>query len=99
MLYVILGHDAPGALDIRRRVRSRHLERIGTLVEAGRVAIAGPCPAVDSPDPGSAGFSGSLIVAEFESIQAARDWIAGDPYVTEGVFDSYEVKPFVRVLP
>ena len=99
MLYVILGHDAPGALDIRRRVRSRHLERIGALVEAGRVAIAGPCPAVDSPEPGSAGFSGSLIVAEFESIQAARDWIAGDPYVTEGVFDSYEVKPFVRVLP
>jgi uncharacterized protein len=99
MLYVILGHDAPGALDIRRRVRSRHLERIGALVEAGRIAIAGPCPAVDSPDPGSAGFSGSLIVAEFESIQAARDWIAGDPYVTEGVFGSYEVKPFVQVLP
>jgi uncharacterized protein YciI len=99
MLYVILGHDAPGALDIRRRVRARHLERIGELVEAGRVAIAGPCPAVDSPDPGSAGFSGSLIVADFESIQAARDWIAGDPYVTEGVFDSYEVKPFVQVLP
>ena len=99
MLYVILGHDAPGALEIRRRVRARHLERIGMLAEAGRVALAGPCPAVDSADPGSAGFSGSLIVAEFESLEAARDWIAGDPYVTEGVFESFEVKPFVRVLP
>jgi uncharacterized protein YciI len=99
MLYVILGHDAPGALEIRRRVRSRHLERISVLVEAGRVALAGPCPAVDSIDPGSAGFSGSLIVAEFESLEAARDWIAGDPYVTDGVFESFEVKPFVRVLP
>jgi hypothetical protein len=99
MLYVILGHDAPGALEIRRRVRSRHLERINALAAAGRVAVAGPCPAVDSPDPGSAGFSGSLIVAEFASLQAARDWIDGDPYVTEGVFDSVEVRPFVRILP
>ena len=99
MLYVILGHDAPGALEIRKRVRARHLERIGVLAQAGRVALAGPCPAVDSVDPGSAGFTGSLIVAEFDSIAAARDWIAGDPYVTDGVFDSYEVRPFVRVLP
>ena len=99
MLYVILGHDAPGALEIRKRVRARHLERIGVLAQAGRVALAGPCPAVDSSDPGSAGFTGSLIVAEFDSIAAARDWIAGDPYVTDGVFDSYEVRPFVRVLP
>ena len=99
MLYVILGHDAPGALEIRRRVRARHLERIGELCEGGRVALAGPCPAVDSADPGSAGFSGSLIVAEFDSLEAARDWIAGDPYVTEGVFESVEVRPFVRVLP
>lgn len=99
MLYMILGRDAPGALEIRRRVRARHLERIAVLVDAGRVALAGPCPAVDSPEPGSAGFAGSLIVAEFESLEAARDWIAGDPYVTEGVFDSFEVKPFIRVLP
>jgi len=99
MLYVILGYDAPGALEIHRRVRPSHLERIRMLAEAGRVALAGPCPAVDSADPGSAGFSGSLIVAEFESLEAARDWIAGDPYVTEGVFESFEVRPFVRVLP
>lgn len=99
MLYVIFGHDAPGALEIRRRVRARHLDRIGALVEAGRIALAGPCPTVDSPDPGGAGFSGSLIVAEFDSLEDARDWIAGDPYVTEGVFDSFEVRPFIRVLP
>jgi uncharacterized protein YciI len=99
MLYMIFGHDAPGALEIRRRVRARHLERIAALVDAGRVALAGPCPAVDSPDPGSSGFTGSLIVAEFESLEAAREWIAGDPYVTEGVFHSVEVKPFIRVLP
>lgn len=99
MLYVILGHDAPGALETRRRVRARHLERISALSDAGRVALAGPCPAVDSADPGGAGFTGSLIVAEFESLEAARAWIAGDPYVTEGVFESFEVRPFVRVLP
>jgi uncharacterized protein YciI len=99
MLYVILGHEAPDALDIRRRVRSQHLERIGALASAGRVALAGPCPAVDAADPGNAGYSGSLIVAEFESLQAARDWIADDPYVTEGVFESFEVRPFVQVLP
>jgi uncharacterized protein len=99
MLYVILGRDAPGALEIRRRVRARHLERIGVLAQSGRVALAGPCPAVDSVDPGSAGFSGSLIVAEFESIEAAQNWIAGDPYVTEGVFEAVEVKPFLQVLP
>jgi len=99
MLYVILGKDAPGALEIRRRVRARHLERIRAMADAGRIAIAGPCPAVDAPDPGAAGFTGSLIVAEFESLEAARAWVAGDPYVTDGVFESYEVRPFVQVLP
>jgi hypothetical protein len=99
MLYLIFGKDAPGALEIRRRVRARHLERIRILAEAGRIAIAGPCPAIDAPDPGAAGFTGSLIVAEFESLDAARDWVAGDPYVTDGVFESYEVRPFLRVLP
>jgi uncharacterized protein YciI len=99
MLYVILGKDAPGALAIRRRVRARHLERIGQLADAGRVVLAGPCPVADSPEPGDAGFHGSVIVAEFESLQAARDWIAGDPYLTEGVFESCEVHPFIKVLP
>ena len=99
MLYVILGKDAPGALEIRKRVRAAHLERIGLLAQAGRVVLAGPCPIDDSPQPGPAGFSGSVIVAEFESLLQAREWIAGDPYVTEGVFESYDVRPFIKVLP
>ena len=99
MLYVILGKDAPGSLEVRRRVRPQHLGRIGALVDAGRVAIAGPCPVADSPEPGPQGFSGSVIIAEFDSLEAARDWVAGDPYVTEGVFASWDVRPFIRVLP
>ena len=99
MLYVILGKDAPGSLEVRRRVRPQHLERIGALADAGRVAIAGPCPVADSPEPGPQGFSGSVIIAEFESLEAARAWVAGDPYVTQGVFESWEVRPFVKVLP
>lgn len=99
MLYVILGRDAPGALEIRKRVRALHLERIGQLAAAGRVAIAGPCPVEDSPEPTPAGFTGSVIIAEFESLDAAREWTAADPYVTDGVFESWEVRPFIRVLP
>ena len=99
MLYVILGKDAPGSLEVRRRVRPQHLERIGALADAGRVAIAGPCPVADSSEPGPQGFSGSVIIAEFDSLEAARAWVAGDPYVAEGVFESYEVRPFIKVLP
>ena len=99
MLYVILGNDAPGALEIRKRVRAGHLERIGQLVAAGRIAIAGPCPVEDSPEPTPAGFSGSVIIAEFDSLADAREWTAGDPYVTEGVFESWDVRPFIKVLP
>ena len=99
MLYVIIGRDAPGSLPIRRRVRAEHLARARELVDAGRMVIAGPCPAVDSADPGEAGFAGSVIIAEFPSLEAARDWVAADPYVTEGVFESHEVRPFVKVLP
>jgi uncharacterized protein len=99
MLYVILGRDAPGSLDIRKRVRARHLERIGRLADVGRVAIAGPCPVEDSPEPTQAGFTGSVIIAEFDSLDAAREWMADDPYVTDGVFESWEVRPFIKVLP
>ncbi len=99
MLYVIIGRDAPGSLPIRRRVRGEHLARARALLDAGRIVIAGPCPAVDSADPGEAGFAGSVIIAEFPSLEAARDWVAADPYVTEGVFESYDVRPFVKVLP
>lgn len=99
MLYVITGRDAPGSLPMRRAARPRHLERIRELSDAGRVVLAGPCPATDSPDPGEAGFSGSVIVAEFPSLEDARAWIAADPYVTDGVFESHEVRPFLKVLP
>lgn len=99
MLYVIIGQDAPGSLETRRRVRARHLERIGLLVSEGRVAIAGPCPVADSPEPTAEGYSGSVIIAEFESLAAARQWVAGDPYVTEGVFQTCDVRPFIQVLP
>jgi uncharacterized protein YciI len=99
VLYVIIGRDAPGSLATRLRVRARHLDRICELSDAGRVVLGGPCPATDSPDPGEAGFNGSVIVAEFPSLADAREWIADDPYVTEGVFASYEVMPFVKVLP
>lgn len=99
MWYVITGKDSPNALEIRRRVRPAHLERAQQLVNEGRMLVAGPCPAIDSPDPGPAGFSGSVIIADFASLALARAWIAADPYVTEGVFQSHEVRPFVQVLP
>lgn len=99
MLYALIGHDAPNSLAIRRRVRTEHLERIQSLVAAGRIAIAGPCPALDTPDPGEAGFTGSIIIADFESLAAAQAWLAADPYVTQGVFASTEVRPFLKVLP
>ena len=99
MWYVITGTDAADALAIRRRVRPAHLARAQALADAGRMLVAGPCPAIDSPDPGPAGFTGSVIIAEFESLAAAQEWIAADPYVTEGVFQSIEVRPFIKVLP
>jgi uncharacterized protein YciI len=99
MLYVITGKESPQGLEIRKRVRPAHLVRARALVEEGRLVIGGPCPAVDSPDPGPAGFSGSVIIAEFASLTEARAWIEADPYVTAGVFESFDVRPFVQVLP
>jgi uncharacterized protein YciI len=99
MLYAIIGRDGPDALATRRRVRAAHLERARALLEQGRIVIAGPFPAIDSRDPGPAGFAGSLIVAEFDSLEDARAWVEADPYVTEGVFETFEVQPFLKVLP
>ncbi|HSD60003.1 MAG TPA: YciI family protein [Burkholderiales bacterium] len=99
MLYAIMGEDAPESLSKRLAVRPTHLERIKALQEDGHLVLAGPFPAIDSPDPGPAGFSGSLIVAEFESLEAARAWAAADPYATQGVFARVTVKPFRKVLP
>jgi uncharacterized protein YciI len=99
MLYAIMARDVPNSLGLRPLVRPRHLEYLQPLIDEGRVVFAGPHPAIDSPDPGPAGFSGSLIIAEFESIENARAWSAHDPYVLEGVFGEVEVKPVLQVHP
>ncbi|MFT7287193.1 MAG: hypothetical protein ACI87W_001306 [Halieaceae bacterium] len=99
MYYAIFGHDNPDSLPLRKRVRAAHLERMHTLVNEGRLLLAGPHPAIDSPDPGPAGFSGSLIVAEFPSLADAQAWAEADPYMLEGVFARVDIKPFNPVLP
>jgi len=99
MLYAIMGEDAAGSLARRREVRPAHLARVAQLRDEGRLVLAGPHPAIDAADPGPAGFTGSLIVADFESLEAARAWADGDPYVTAGVFARVVVKPFRQVLP
>ena len=99
MLYAIIGEDAPGSLERRRATRPAHLERIEQLKTEGRLILAGPHPAIDAADPGPAGFTGSLIVAEFASLEAARAWAEADPYATGGVFARVTVKPFRQVLP
>ncbi len=99
MLYVIVGEDAPESLDQRLAARAQHLARLTALQAEGRLVLAGPCPAIDSPDPGPAGFSGSVIVAEFASLDDARAWADADPYVAAGVYARVSVKPFKRVLP
>ena len=98
-LYAILGEDVPGSLEKRLVARPAHLERLHTLQAEGRLILAGPHPAIDNPDPGPAGFSGSLIVAGFESLEAANQWAASDPYVLTGVYATVIVKPFKQVLP
>lgn len=99
MLYLILGHDAPESLPKRRAARPAHLERLQALKAEGRLILAGPIPAIDAPDPGPAGFTGSLIVAEFASQAAARAWADADPYVAAGVYASVDVLPYIKVLP
>ncbi|HYA21241.1 MAG TPA: YciI family protein [Burkholderiales bacterium] len=99
MLYAIIGEDAPDSLQKRQAVRSAHLARLTELQQLGRVMLAGPFPAIDSPDPGPAGFSGSLIIAEFPSLEAAQSWADGDVYVASGVWNKLTVKPFKKVIP
>ncbi len=99
MLYVINGEDAPDSLEKRMAVRLEHLKRLQALQDEGRLILAGPYPAIDSQDPGVAGFSGSLIVAEFESLEAAETWASADPYKTSGVYQKVTVKPFKKVFP
>ena len=99
MLYVIVGEDRPDSLADRLAARPAHLARLQELQAQGRLILAGPCPAIDSPDPGPAGFSGSVIVAEFPSLEDARGWADADPYVAAGVYQAVSVKPFKKVLP
>ncbi len=99
LYYVFIGEDVPDSLDRRMAARPAHLARLNQLRDEGRLLLAGPFPAIDSPDPGPAGFSGSLIVAAFDSLEAARSWADADPYVAAGVYGSVTVKPFKRTLP
>ena len=99
MWYAIMAEDAPGALPKRLEARAAHLERLKALQEAGRLLLAGPHPAIDSQDPGPAGFTGSLIVADFATREAAIAWAAEDPYAAAGVYARVTVKPFRKVLP
>ena len=99
MLYAVIGRDVPNSLEKRLEVRPAHLERLQALQAQGRLVLAGPCPAIDSPDPGPAGFSGSLMVVEFPSLEEVKAWANADPYMQEGVFGSVEVIPFKKALP
>jgi len=99
LFYAIVGEDVPDSLDKRLGARPAHLARLQALQDAGRLLLAGPFPAIDSPDPGPAGFSGSLIVAAFDSLEAARSWADADPYMAAGVYAQVTVKPFKKVLP
>lgn len=99
MLYVLIGDDAPDSLEKRTVARPRHIERLKALAAEGRLLVAGPMPAVDSSDPGAAGFTGSVIIAEFDSLYDAETWAADDPYVAAGVYDRFRVRPYIKVLP
>ncbi|MEP0203531.1 MAG: YciI family protein [Halioglobus sp.] len=99
MYYAILCEDVADSLALRKKARPAHLERISLLVEQGRLLVAGPHPAIDCEDPGEAGFTGSLIIAEFDSLEEATSWADSDPYVTAGVFNRVVVKPYKVVLP
>lgn len=99
MLYVIWSQDVEDSLEKRKAARPAHLVRVQALIEQGRLIIAGPMPAIDSNDPGDAGMTGSMIVAEFSSLDAAKSWAEDDPYVHAGVYESVTVKPYIKVLP
>jgi len=99
MLYAFISHDVPDTLDKRLAARPDHLQRLHQLRDEGRLILAGPHPAIDSEDPGPAGFTGSLVVAEFDSLEEAQNWADADPYVSAGVYSQVIVKPFKKVLP
>ncbi|WP_335992062.1 YciI family protein [Pseudoalteromonas sp. CH_XMU1449-3] len=98
MLYMIYSTDVENSLEARKSARPAHLARLQELDDQNRLFTAGPLPAIDSEDPADAGFTGSLVVAEFESLEAAREWAANDPYIAAGVYDNSIVKPFKKVF-
>ena len=99
MLYALICHDHPNTLDKRKAARPDHLARLNALLDQGRLVLAGPCPAIDSASPGDAGFTGSVVIAEFDSLEAARSWADTDPYVAAGVYANVDIKPFIKALP
>ena len=99
MLYAIISEDIENSLTLRLEARPAHVQRLNDLKDQGRLVLAGPHPAIDSDDPGNAGFTGSLIVAEFSNLIEAQDWADADPYITAGVYQKVTVKPFKKVLP
>ncbi len=99
MLYAFISEDTPGTLEKRLAARPDHLQRLQLLRDEGRLLLAGPHPAIDSDDPGEAGFTGSLVVAEFSSLEEAQRWADADPYTSAGVYQRVTVKPFKKVLP
>ena len=99
MLYMIIATDAADSLPKRRAARPDHIARLNRLRDEGRLMLAGPNPAIDSDDPGDAGFTGSLIVAEFDSLQDAEKWANADPFLAAGAYEGVAVKPFKKVLP
>lgn len=99
MWYAITALDVADSLDLRKMARPAHLERLNTLQAEGRLKLAGPFPAIDAEDPGQAGFSGSLIIASFDNLEAARAWADADPYRAAGVYASVDVRPFRQTLP
>ena len=99
MLYAIISQDVADSSALRAKARDAHRQRLHDLTGAGRLVLAGPFPAIDAPDPGTAGFTGSLIIAEFDSLESARAWADEDPFVAAGVYSKVEVHPFKQVLP
>lgn len=99
MWYVILGHDAPDSLARREETRPAHVARLRELCDDARLLVAGPCPAIDAADPGPAGYTGSVVIAEFPSLDEARAWADADPYLAAGVYERVDVRPFRQALP
>lgn len=99
MWYLIYSEDVENSLPLRKQARPAHLARVQKLKDQGRLMVAGPCPAIDAEDPGEAGFTGSLIIAEFDDLTAAKAWADEDPYVEAGVYQKVTVKPYKKVMP